>query len=64
MKITDTYTIALLMWYFGMDASEVRTSDWTDEEIARAQAYCKQKRFDPIDWAGEWVYSNSSYYED
>lgn len=65
MKIdrNDFYTMALLMWYFGMDAQEVRESEWTQEEIDRAQAYCTQKRFDPIDWAGEDVYDTRHYYE-
>lgn len=56
MKIdkNDIYTITLLMWYFGMDAQEVRESEWTQEELDKAQECCKKRHFDPFDWAQEW----------
>lgn len=55
MKINDFYTIALLMWFFGMDATQVRNETWTDAEIAKAQAYAKETHFDAIDWYNDLV---------
>lgn len=49
----DWYTICLLAWFFGMDTAEVQKMEWTQEEIDKAQAYCVEKKADPIYFCGK-----------
>ena len=49
----DRYTICLLAWFFGTDTDKVEQSEWTQEEIDKAQAYCEKMHADPIAYYGK-----------
>lgn len=52
----DEYTVCLLGWYYGEEPQDVlkHESDYTQEQIDKAQAYCIERKADPISyWYGE-----------